>query len=480
MDFGTFNAGNALMRGFQTGAAIEEMRRVRAAEEERANMLAQGMMPGDGGVMVPQVPVSVGGHTVPMSPTNALTFRQGQDDRAYEISRRPAVEAQDAATLGKTNAEIENIRAQAANNAAEAAGQMDDNQRRSVLSGLMTTYTGAKAAHEAGPDAWAGYLFSRGQEIRDELGVEWDQIGYDQGPVILGMLEGAVEGLRMASELPSSDLIGGRVPEAPADVRTVDALADRLGIQQGTPAYQDLVDRVVGAGGVTVNTGDSGPQVGTIPQGYQLSRTPEGGYRMEPIPGGPAAAEQEGVERAAEAAAAQEQQYGSIVFEDIGRVRDMLTGGRDQPVTGVSGAVAGMVPGSEAADARALVETIKANIGFDRLQAMRDASPTGGALGSVTERELATLQAVMGNLEFSQSREQLLQNLDRLEQVYSAIVDKAARTGDGTLVPRIGGAPDIGSMSYDDIAAFLEQNPNVDQATRRALADRVRALMGEN
>jgi hypothetical protein len=47
---------------------------------------------------------------------------------------------------------------------------------------------------------------------------------------------------------------------------------------------------------------------------------------------------------------------------------------------------------------------------------MRNNSPTGGALGSVTERELALLQATWGSLQQSQSKEQFEANLDRFNR----------------------------------------------------------------
>ena len=45
---------------------------------------------------------------------------------------------------------------------------------------------------------------------------------------------------------------------------------------------------------------------------------------------------------------------------------------------------------------------------------MRENSPTGGALGQVTERELAFLQSVEGSLDQAQSEDQLRQILQRL------------------------------------------------------------------
>jgi len=87
-------------------------------------------------------------------------------------------------------------------------------------------------------------------------------------------------------------------------------------------------------------------------------------------------------------------------------------------VAGFGGKVLSNIYGSEARDFEARLETIKANIGFDKLQAMRDASPTGGALGQVSEMELRQLNASMGNLEQSQSPEQLRENLIAVREQY--------------------------------------------------------------
>ena len=78
---------------------------------------------------------------------------------------------------------------------------------------------------------------------------------------------------------------------------------------------------------------------------------------------------------------------------------------------GFVGSLLSNIAGTEARDFESRLTTIKANIGFDKLQAMRDASPTGGALGQVSEMELRQLNASMGNLENSQSPEQLRENL---------------------------------------------------------------------
>ena len=80
------------------------------------------------------------------------------------------------------------------------------------------------------------------------------------------------------------------------------------------------------------------------------------------------------------------------------------------------------IAGTPAADLRNNIETVVSSIGFDRLQKMRDDSPTGGALGQVSERELSQLNASLGSLQQSQSVEQLRYNLKRVKAHYQSAV----------------------------------------------------------
>lgn len=106
---------------------------------------------------------------------------------------------------------------------------------------------------------------------------------------------------------------------------------------------------------------------------------------------------------------------------------DNVIAGVDQAVTqlqgplttGVGGAVTGAIPGTPAYKLRSTIQTIKANLGFDRLQQMREASPTGGALGAVSERELSDLQATVANLDPNQGAEQLRENLLKVREHYN-------------------------------------------------------------
>lgn len=86
--------------------------------------------------------------------------------------------------------------------------------------------------------------------------------------------------------------------------------------------------------------------------------------------------------------------------------------------TGFMGNLLRSAPGTNAYDLKNNILTIKANIGFDRLQRMRELSPTGGALGNVANQELDALQATIASLDTAQSKDQLIRNLEKVREHY--------------------------------------------------------------
>jgi len=67
--------------------------------------------------------------------------------------------------------------------------------------------------------------------------------------------------------------------------------------------------------------------------------------------------------------------------------------------------------------------TIRANVGFDKLQSMRDASPTGGALGQVSELENRLLQATSGSLDQNQKTDILIARLTGIKDNRSKVLN---------------------------------------------------------
>lgn len=99
----------------------------------------------------------------------------------------------------------------------------------------------------------------------------------------------------------------------------------------------------------------------------------------------------------------------------------------DWTTAGFVGGMASNIQGTAAYDLGEMLNTIKANIGFDKLQAMRDASPTGGALGQVSEFENRLLQSVRGSLQQGQSPAQLKKNLERVKADLNAYLEDRRR-----------------------------------------------------
>lgn len=118
--------------------------------------------------------------------------------------------------------------------------------------------------------------------------------------------------------------------------------------------------------------------------------------------------------------ASNEAQKATIAKQAIVGIREKINKGGffNLPEVGVVGArLADNGLNQEAVDVKRKLETLQSIVSFDRLQQMREASPTGGALGAVSERELALLQSSMGALSNDMSVEDLNGTLDFLESV---------------------------------------------------------------
>lgn len=179
--------------------------------------------------------------------------------------------------------------------------------------------------------------------------------------------------------------IGGAENEQTTLMQNIKA----AGLQPGTPEYQKAM--LEGSrSGVNVDARN----MGSIPQGYRVNYDDKGNpVSMSPIPGGP-----EDTSRADAAKA-----------DNLSASTDVITGAANKarqamnsavlPVTGTLGRLAGALPETGAAEVRRQVETLKSNAKIENLQAMRAASPTGGALGAVSDSENAMLAAKAGALD---------------------------------------------------------------------------------
>lgn len=96
---------------------------------------------------------------------------------------------------------------------------------------------------------------------------------------------------------------------------------------------------------------------------------------------------------------------------------------------GFVGSLTSRIGGTEAANVSADLATVASNVAFNALQAMRDASKTGGALGQVSERELDLLSSVQGSIRQNQSPENLRKNLQIVRESQQRFLDAAQKYG---------------------------------------------------
>lgn len=180
------------------------------------------------------------------------------------------------------------------------------------------------------------------------------------------------------------------------------------------------------------------PKPEKAPEGYRFK--PDGS--LEAIAGGPAATKQAD-SAGKEAARKQAMLTGADVV--LGKVDEAL-GKTGWSTAGMVGGALRNVPGSDAFDLNKTVDTLKARIGFDTLAAMREASPTGGALGQVAVQELAMLQSTIASLDTAQSPEQLRQSLAAVRDHYDNW--KKTLTGGQEQPPQQpqSGAPKVGEV----------------------------------
>jgi hypothetical protein len=173
--------------------------------------------------------------------------------------------------------------------------------------------------------------------------------------------------------------------------------------------------------GVTMRGQDIGAQttmrgqdIGRIPVGYRM--TPEG--TIEAIPGGPTTTPispkemqvREAKFPQATSALKSFDAKSDELIRDIQRLRN------HPGLNSITGIVYGRTPSvtKEGREAQALYDKVTAGLQFKELQDMRNASPTGGALGNVSNQEGQFLRQAAGALDRTQEPGSVQAELDRI------------------------------------------------------------------
>lgn len=155
----------------------------------------------------------------------------------------------------------------------------------------------------------------------------------------------------------------------------------------------------------------------------------------------------------------------------INKAKDAL--GKVGPLTTGMGSAIADLPivgrGSQAKDLASTVDTIKANLGFEQLAKMRQASPTGGALGQIAVRELEFLQAAVSNLNPDQSEPQVRDNLNEVITRYQNWLDavEGREPGNGGTPPPAGNPGNSGLSPEQRRARIAELKAKQTNGTLR-------------
>ena len=109
------------------------------------------------------------------------------------------------------------------------------------------------------------------------------------------------------------------------------------------------------------------------------------------------------------------------------------------------GAASKVIPGTPAANLAATLNTVGSIIGLDELQRLRDNSKTGGALGSVTEKEHAFLQSVIAAIAQEQEPKELRKSLTYLKEAAKESWARVQAAYDADLAAQgpVGAAPTV-------------------------------------
>jgi hypothetical protein len=188
-------------------------------------------------------------------------------------------------------------------------------------------------------------------------------------------------------------------------------------------------------------------QRGTIPAGYRMSAD---GKNLEAIPGGPTTTNLSPKEMQAREAKYPMATQAVKTFEAKStELENDLIALRNHPgLASITGIAAGRAPGitKEGRAAQVIYDRILARGGFKELQDMRAASPTGGALGNVSNQEGQFLRQAFSGIDRVQDKSDVQKAIDqtiidlqgsksRVREAYDMTYDYKPSSGGGATPP---------------------------------------------
>lgn len=412
---------------FAATIANAKMYRAQMDEAERQNALAGYLAQNGAGIMSGDQNALAGLAQYDIGLAARLQAGQQEMDLRTKADTRDATES--SARMKDMEARLAIVRQQARVQMVDRARTFTKEQAATAHAHLLELANAAAVAET--PEQWDAIWKAEPNPETDKL------VGqFDNRKVHLAKLLGAKEALEITGGGGEAftlgegqtrfDAQGNEIASGPADVPDDPASVQEylFAQKQGEtrPYSQWLIEtKKAGANSVTLNTGETGARIGTVPPGFSAVPDPSdpSGYRMAPIPGGPAAIDASTSAAKADAAAGNREIVSDTILGAAQKARELS---EQFATTGILGAGAAKVSTSNSAELRRQVEVLKANAKVENLQAMRASSPTGGALGAVSDSENAMLAAKAGALDPSARPEQFQAQLDDYERTLLRIV----------------------------------------------------------
>jgi hypothetical protein len=271
-------------------------------------------------------------------------------------------------------------------------------------------------------------------------------------------------------------------------------------------APETAIERAFGGGGTTINNnmGEGGIDYGQPPTNHAWARTPDGAIQTDErgapiaLPVGPALAEIAAQDDKTESRGGMADTASDAVVTAASRAREAAN---ERIMTGALGGLAAYNPASQNAEVYRQVTSLRAMAAAENLNAMRQASPTGGAMGNASDADIKLLMDKAGALDPASPNFQ--RDLDDYERFLLRTIHgneagdriyQETRSGD---VPppapdaAAGGgawsgpsAPDILMLSQQDLlalgSAINDQTPPEIVAAIRARAEQLRGEQNGN
>lgn len=245
-------------------------------------------------------------------------------------------------------------------------------------------------------------------------------------------------------------------------------------------SFNDWDKQARAAGATQFNMGPTGIDYGDPEKGFAWARDetgkvvtepdPQGRLRpvQVPIAGGSVERDLEETARKLRGRKTEVSRAAGTVVQDLGRGLERLP--EVVQTEGVIGANAraalSNVKGTAEYQIQQFIDSAKSNIGLDRLQVMRETSPTGGALGQVPFQQQQRLEQVLGEMKLDMEIQDLEDNMKRIMNIYRDIMfgsadERQALVESGKLTPEENAKiqSEYFELSFDEMGRTRELSP---------------------